>query len=55
MGDTTGQTLKAEIGLVPILRAGLGMVDGIYRDDTRFSSLAFGIVIRDEATLRPVA
>ena len=54
MGDTTGQTLKAEIGLVPILRAGLGMVDGILGmiPGSQVWHLGF---YRDEATLRPVA
>ena len=30
MGKASGQDLSEKIGLIPILRAGLGMVDGIW-------------------------
>lgn len=54
MGDTTGQQLLGEIGLVPILRAGLGMVDGMLEmlPGSQVWHLGF---YRDEKTLRPVA
>ena len=53
MGMATGQKLEAEIGLVPILRAGLGMVDGMLEmvPGSQVWHLGF---YRDEETLRPV-
>lgn len=50
----TGHRLQQEIGLVPILRAGLGMVDGLLEmlPGSQVWHLGF---YRDEATLRPVA
>lgn len=49
----TGQVLARRITLVPILRAGLGMSDGVLRllPDARMGHLG---VYRDEATLEPV-
>lgn len=54
MGQTIGHTLRSEIGLVPILRAGLGMVDGMLEmiPGSQVWHLGF---YRDERTLRPVA
>jgi uracil phosphoribosyltransferase len=54
MGRATGHTLRAEIGLIPILRAGLGMVDGMLEmiPGSQVWHLGF---YRDERTLRPVA
>lgn len=51
---TTGHNLRHEIGLVPILRAGLGMVDGMLEmmPGSQVWHLGF---YRDERTLRPVA
>jgi uracil phosphoribosyltransferase len=51
---TTGHKLDVEIGLVPILRAGLGMVDGMLEmlPGSQVWHLGF---YRDERTLRPVA
>ena len=50
---TTGYELKEKIGLVPILRAGLGMVEGIW--ELMPSSEVWHIgLYRDEKTLRPV-
>ena len=51
---TTGYRLRHEIGLVPILRAGLGMVDGMLEmmPGSQVWHLGF---YRDERTLRPVA
>jgi uracil phosphoribosyltransferase len=48
-----GQELKEKIGLVPILRAGLGMVEGVW--ELMPSSEVWHIgVYRDEKTLKPV-
>lgn len=54
MGMATGHHLLGEIGLVPILRAGLGMVDGMLEmlPGSQVWHLGF---YRDEKTLRPVA
>lgn len=50
---TTGFILKEKIGLVPILRAGLGMVEGIW--ELMPSSEVWHIgIYRDEKTLKPV-
>lgn len=49
----TGAELKEKIGLVPILRAGLGMVDGLW--DLMPSAEVWHIgLYRDEHTLMPV-
>src|SRR6478735_574955 len=52
--DTTGRVLARQVTLVPILRAGLGMADGVLKllPDARLGH--FG-VYRDEATLTPVS
>jgi uracil phosphoribosyltransferase len=49
----TGKTLARQVTLVPILRAGLGMADGVLRllPDARLGHLG---VCRDEKTLEPV-
>jgi uracil phosphoribosyltransferase len=53
MGETQGTVLREKIGLVPILRAGLGMVEGIW--DLMPSSEVWHIgLYRDERTLKPV-
>jgi uracil phosphoribosyltransferase len=50
---TTGAHLEEKIGLVPILRAGLGMVEGVW--ELMPSSEVWHIgLYRDERTLRPV-
>src|SRR5437763_8404236 len=51
---TTGQVLARDVTLVPILRAGLGMADGVLKllPDARLGHLG---VYRDERTLHPVA
>jgi uracil phosphoribosyltransferase len=51
--DTDGTRVGGTVGLVPILRAGLGMVDGILEviPDARVFHLG---VFRDEKTLEPV-
>ena len=53
LADTTGAHVGASVGLVPILRAGLGMVDGIleFLPEARVYHLG---LLRDEKTLEPV-
>jgi uracil phosphoribosyltransferase len=48
-----GQELKEKIGLVPILRAGLGMVEGVWELMPTSEVWHIG-VYRDEKTLKPV-
>ena len=53
LAKTVGAELKEKIGLVPILRAGLGMVEGIW--ELMPSSEVWHIgLYRDEHTLKPV-
>lgn len=53
MKKTIGHTLSEKIGLVPILRAGLGMVEGIW--DMMPSAEVWHIgLYRDHHTLKPV-
>lgn len=54
LGDAPGHALQEEVGLVPILRAGLGMVDGIHEMIPGAQVWHLGIY-RDEETLRPVS
>src|SRR5450759_5425147 len=49
----TGAELKEKIGLVPILRAGLGMVEGIWELMPTAEVWHIGLY-RDEKTLKPV-
>jgi uracil phosphoribosyltransferase len=51
---TTGRVLARQVTLVPILRAGLGMADGVLRLLPEARLGHFG-VYRDEATLTPVS
>jgi uracil phosphoribosyltransferase len=53
MGEARGFRLRHEIGLVPILRAGLGMVDGMLEMIPGAQVWHLGLY-RDEKTLRPV-
>lgn len=53
MGTARGYELKEKIGLMPILRAGLGMVDGIWEMMPGSEVWHIGLY-RDEETLRPV-
>jgi uracil phosphoribosyltransferase len=53
MGQAEGHELKEKIGLVPILRAGLGMVDGIWEMMPGAEVWHIGLY-RDEETLKPV-
>ncbi|HEV2294028.1 MAG TPA: uracil phosphoribosyltransferase [Tepidisphaeraceae bacterium] len=51
---TTGRVLARQVTLVPILRAGLGMADGVLKllPDARLGHLG---VYRDETTLEPIS
>jgi uracil phosphoribosyltransferase len=53
MGTAPGALLKEKIGLVPILRAGLGMVHGIWEMMPSAEVWHIGLY-RDEETLKPV-
>jgi uracil phosphoribosyltransferase len=53
LAQMTGHELKEKIGLVPILRAGLGMVEGIWELMPQAEVWHIGLY-RDEKTLRPV-
>ena len=54
MAQTEGGDLKEKIGLVPILRAGLGMVEGVWGLMPSAEVWHIGLY-RDERTLKPVA
>jgi len=53
MGSAKGVELKEKLGLVPILRAGLGMVEGIWELMPNAEVWHIGLY-RDEETLQPV-
>jgi uracil phosphoribosyltransferase len=53
LAKMTGSELKEKIGLVPILRAGLGMVEGVWGLMPSAEVWHIGLY-RDERTLRPV-
>jgi uracil phosphoribosyltransferase len=53
MGQARGSELAEKIGLIPILRAGLGMVEGIWELMPSAEVWHIGLY-RDEKTLRPV-
>ena len=53
IGKTSGFELTDKIGLIPILRAGLGMVDGIWELMPNAEVWHIGLY-RDEETLQPV-
>ena len=53
MGEADGAELKETIGLIPILRAGLGMVEGIWELMPEAQVWHIGLY-RDEDTLQPV-
>ena len=53
MGRAAGHVLQDKIGLVPVLRAGLGMVEGIWEMLPSAEVWHVGL-FRDEETLRPV-
>ena len=51
--DTAGMELKDKVGLIPILRAGLGMVEGVWELMPTAEVWHIGLY-RDERTLKPV-
>ncbi len=53
LSSMTGVELKEKIGLVPILRAGLGMVEGVWELMPTAEVWHIGLY-RDEKTLKPV-
>jgi uracil phosphoribosyltransferase len=53
LAPLTGTELKEKIGLVPILRAGLGMVEGVWELMPTSEVWHIGLY-RDEQTLKPV-
>lgn len=54
MGQAIGSELQDNIGLIPILRAGLGMVNGIWEMMPGAEVWHIGLY-RDERTLKPVS
>jgi len=54
MGSAPGQQLTEKIGLIPVLRAGLGMADGIWEMMPGAEVWHIGLY-RDEDTLQPVS
>ncbi len=54
MASAPGYCVQEQIGLVPIMRAGLGMVDGVWEMIPGAQVWHLGLY-RDEKTLRPVA
>lgn len=53
MGVATGYRLKERVGLVPVLRAGLGMVEGVWEMMPAAEVWHIGL-FRDERTLKPI-
>jgi len=53
MGQAVGHRLREQIGLVPVLRAGLGMVEGIWEMMPAAEVWHIGL-FRDERTLKPI-
>ena len=53
MGAATGAVLQEKIGLIPILRAALGMVEGVWEMMPGSEVWHIGL-FRDERTLKPV-
>lgn len=53
LAETQGYRMQDEIGLIPILRAGLGMVEGVWEMIPGAQVWHIGLY-RDEKTLRPV-
>jgi uracil phosphoribosyltransferase len=54
MGTANGYELGEKIGLVPVLRAGLGMVEGVWEMMPSAEVWHIGL-FRDERTLKPIA
>jgi uracil phosphoribosyltransferase len=54
MGTATGYELGEKVGLIPVLRAGLGMVEGVWEMMPSAEVWHIGL-FRDERTLKPIA
>lgn len=54
MGTAVGSEVNEKVGLIPVLRAGLGMVDGIWEMMPGAEVWHIGLY-RDERTLKPVS
>ena len=54
MGEAHGYEVGEKIGLVPVLRAGLGMVEGVWEMMPAAEVWHIGL-FRDERTLKPIA
>jgi uracil phosphoribosyltransferase len=54
MGEANGYELVEKIGLIPVLRAGLGMVEGIWEMMPASEVWHIGL-FRDEKTLKPIS
>ena len=54
MGEAHGYDLAEKVGLVPVLRAGLGMVEGVWEMMPASEVWHIGL-FRDERTLKPIA
>jgi uracil phosphoribosyltransferase len=54
MGEAHGYEVAEKIGLVPVLRAGLGMVEGVWEMMPAAEVWHIGL-FRDERTLKPIA
>ncbi len=54
MGDAHGTELAEKVGLIPVLRAGLGMVEGVWEMMPAAEVWHIGL-FRDERTLKPIA
>jgi len=53
LGQASGYRLQERVGLVPVLRAGLGMVEGVWNMMPNAEVWHIGL-LRDERTLEPV-
>jgi uracil phosphoribosyltransferase len=53
MGQAAAHQLKEKVGLVPVLRAGLGMVEGVWEMMPAAEVWHIGL-FRDERTLKPI-
>ena len=54
MGEARGQAVAEKVGLIPVLRAGLGMVEGVWEMMPAAEVWHIGL-FRDERTLKPIA
>jgi uracil phosphoribosyltransferase len=54
MGEAQGYAVAEKVGLIPVLRAGLGMVEGVWEMMPASEVWHIGL-FRDERTLKPIA